>query len=116
MNKKFVALLLLPAMLIVASICLAQSDHDQEQAWLPPSWVFGSGYTPYDYPSSVGSWGYDPFTYYSHQGKTYHPYRYSYIGSAWYPSYYQYNYDYYYPYTYRYYWYPYTYHNGYWWS
>ncbi|MDD4162995.1 MAG: hypothetical protein PHW87_11020 [Methanothrix sp.] len=121
MNKKFVALLLLPAMLLVAPICLAQPDHDKEQVWLPPGWVFGSGYTPYDYPGSVWGWGYDPFSYYSYQGKTYKPYRYSYYyypSSIWYPSYYQYNYDYYYyyPYTYRYYWYPYTYHSGYWWS
>lgn len=116
MNKKFVALMLLPAMLLVAPICLAQSHHDREQVWLPPSWVFGSGYTHYDYPGSVGGWGYDPFSYYSHQGKTYNPYRYSnyyYPGSTWYPSYYRYNY---YPYTYRNYWYPYTYHSGYWWS
>jgi len=78
MNKKFVALLLLPAMLLVASICLAQSDHGHEQVWLPSSWVFGSGYSPYDYPGSVIGWGYDPFSYYSYQGKTYNPYRYSY--------------------------------------
>ena len=117
MNKKLVALLLTLAMLLVAPICLAQSDHHHEQVWLPPSWVFGSGYTPYDYPSSVGGWGYDPFTYYNYQGKTYHPYRYPYYynpGSTWYPSYYQ--YDYYNPYTYRYYWYPNTYYGGYWWS
>ena len=117
MDKKFVALLLLLAMLLVAPICLAQWDHDREQVWLPPSWVFGSGYTPYDYPGSVGGWGYDSFSYYSHQGKTYNPYRdsnYYYPGSTWYPSYYRYNYN--YPYTYRNYWYPYTYHSGYWWS
>jgi len=113
MNKKFVTLLLLPAMLLVAPICLAQSDDDHEQVWRPPNWVFGSGYTSYDYPGSVGHLGYDPFSYYSYQGKTYHPYRYPY---TWYPSYHQYNYDYYYPYTYRDYWYPSTYYSGYWWS
>jgi hypothetical protein len=101
MNKKFLALLLLPAMLLVAPICLAQSDHNQEQVWLPPSWVFGSGYAPYDYPVSLGGWGYDPFSYYNYQGKTYNPYRYSY---------------YYYPYTYRYYWDPYASYRGHWWS
>ncbi len=92
MNKKFVALLLLLAMLPTAPICLAQEDHTQNQ-WRPPSWVFGSGYTPYDYPT----WGYwyDPFSYYSYQGKTYHP------------NYYSYYYN--YPYNYR--WYPYNY----WW-
>jgi len=113
MNKKLVALMLLLAILLITPICMAQpDDDDQEQVWLPPSWVFGSGYSPYDYPSSVWGW-YDPFAYYSRQGKTYHPYIYSYYYYPYstYPYYYQYNY---YPYTYN--WYPYTYHGGYWWS
>ena len=99
MNKKFVALLLLLAVLLIAPSCLAQKDHNQD-LWRAPSWVFGSGYTPSDYyPGSLWGWGYDPFAYYSYQGKTYHPYRYSYY----------YNY----PYAYR--WYPYSYYNDYWW-
>jgi len=113
MSMKFVALLLLPALLLVAPVCLAQSDQDKEQVWRPPSWVFGSGYSPYDYPGSVWGWEGDVFSYYNYQGKTYHPYRYYYPSGVWYPYYYRYGY---YPYTYRYYWYPYTYHNGYWWS
>lgn len=58
------------------------------------------------YPSRIWSWRYDPFSYYSYQGKTYHPYYY-YPGGSLYPSNYL--------YTYRNYWYPYTYHSGYWW-
>ena len=34
----------------------------------------------FDYPSSAWGWRYDPFTYYSYQGKTYDPYGYSYYG------------------------------------
>lgn len=99
MDKKFLILLLLPAMMLLAPVCLAQSD-DQEQVWLPPSWVFGSGYTPSDYLGSAWYRGYDPFYYYSYQGKTYYPYRYSYYyypGSSWYP----YRYSYLYPYNYH---------------
>lgn len=83
MNKKFKALLPLLAMVLVAPICMAQSGDENEDRWLPPSWVFGSGYTPYDYPGSFWDRGYDPFSYYNYQGKTYHPYRYSY--NYWYP-------------------------------
>jgi hypothetical protein len=111
LNKKFVAFLLLPTMLMLASICQAQSDHDQKQVWLPPSWVFGSGYTPYDYHSSLWGWVYDPFSYYNYQGKTYHPFSYSYYHypGIQYPSYaYPYMYP-YYPYTYPYYGYQYRY-------
>ena len=36
MNKKFRGILLLLATLMIAQICLAQSD-DQEQVWLPPA-------------------------------------------------------------------------------
>ena len=55
-------LLLLLAMLLASPICQAQSDDDKEPVLLPPSWVFGSGYAPYDYspysyPGSV--WGWD---------------------------------------------------------
>ncbi len=45
-------------------------------------------------------WGYDPFSYYSYQGKTYHPHLYSYY--------------YYYPHVYH--WYPYPYFRDYWWD
>jgi hypothetical protein len=115
MSMKFAALLLLPALLLVAPVCLAQSDQVKEQVWRPPSWVFGSGYSPYDYPGSVWGWEGDVFSYYNYQGKTYQPYRYYYYpGGVWYPYYYRYGY--YNPYAYRNYWYPYTYHNGYWWS
>ncbi len=104
MNKKFVALLLLLAMLLLAPSCLAQMDHDQgsNNIWLTPSWVFGSGYTPYDYyPSGLWGYGYDPFSYYSYQGKTYNPYRYYY--------------SYQYPYRYSY-WYPFNYYSNDLWS
>jgi hypothetical protein len=37
MSKKFVALLLLTALLLVAPVCFAQSDHEKEQVWLPPA-------------------------------------------------------------------------------
>jgi len=97
MKQKFKVLLLLSATLMIAQICSAQSD-DQEQVWLPPSWIFGSGYTPYDYSGFWGS-GYDSFYYYGYQGKTYYPYRYSnYYSPAgtWYPS----RYSYWYPYNY----------------
>lgn len=60
---------------------------------------YGSSYRP-----RYWSWWDDPFSYYSHQGKTYRPYRYYYYhypGDSWYP------------YTYRYYWYPY--YSPYWW-
>jgi hypothetical protein len=78
---------------------------------------FGQPWVGGNPPSS--NWGreYDPFDYYSHQGKTYHRHIYSnylYPVDSWYPSYYHY-YD-YYPFTYRDYWYPYTYQMGYWWS
>jgi hypothetical protein len=71
-------------------------------------WVGGN-------PSS-SNWGrgFDPFSYYNYQGKTYHRYIYGdylYPGSYRYPLYYG-----YYPYAYRYYSYPYAYHSGYWWS
>ncbi len=109
------ALLLLLAMFLVAPVCLAQPN-DQGQVWLPPSWVFGSGYTPSDYSGSMGSWGYDPFSYYNYQGKTYYPYNpyyYYYPGSTSYP----YSYSYWYPYNiygYPYaYWYPYNYYSNY---
>jgi hypothetical protein len=62
-------------------------------------------------PSSNWGRGFDPFSYYNYQGKTYHRYLYSdylYPGNHWY-SYYG-----YYPYAYRYYWYPYPYRSGYW--
>jgi len=102
MNKKFWALLLFLATLLVAPVNLAKSD-DGEDQWLPPSWVYGSGYSPYDYPGSVWGGWYDPFSYYGYQGKTYHPYRYYYYhypGISWYP----------YSYPYRnYFWYPYGY-------
>jgi hypothetical protein len=101
---KLVASLLLLAMVLAASVCLAQSDN-QEQVWHPPYWVWGSGYTLSDHPSSVVGPVYDPFDYYSYQGKTYYPYRYSYYhypGSTWYPYRY-------------YYWYPYNYYSNYWW-
>ncbi len=114
MNNKFIALLLLLSPALVVSVCLAQSV-DQEQVWLPPSWVWGSGYTPADYPSSASGWAYDPFYYYSYQGKTYYPYRYafySYPGGIGYP----YDYAYLYPYGYRYPYmntYPYNYYSSY---
>ncbi|HQJ79900.1 MAG TPA: hypothetical protein PLW21_05355 [Methanothrix sp.] len=69
----------------------------------PPSmssYSYGSYYQP-----RVRSWWYDPFNYYSYQGKTYHPYRYYYYH---YPGY-----SWYYPYAYRSYWYPY--YSPYWW-
>ena len=67
----------------------------------PPSlnsFSHGSFYQP-----RYRDWWNDPFSYYSHQGKTYRPYRYYYYypGDSWYP------------YTYRYYWYPY--YSRYWW-
>lgn len=101
MNKILAALLPLLAMILAAPICVAQSDDETGNHWLPPSWVLGSGYTPYDYPGSLWYRGSDPFSYYSYQGKTYHPYRYSYYyypGGAWYP--YSYRYSYWYPYNY----------------
>ncbi len=97
------SLLLLLAMLLLAPNCLAQGDHDMgsNNVWLPPSWAFGSGYTPADYyyPSMWG-YGYSPFAYYSYQGKTYNPYS----------NYYSYQYP-------RYsYWYPYNYYGNDLWS
>lgn len=68
-------------------------------------WVGGNppSFSSFDYPSRVWNRWDDPFFYYGHQGKTYHPYRYSYYpGYNWYP------------YTYRDYWYPYTYYSGHW--
>jgi hypothetical protein len=43
----------------------------------------------FDHPSSAWGWRYDPFTYYSYQGKTYNPHRYFYPytyygGYSWY--------------------------------
>ncbi len=72
-------------------------DHDSgdhNNNWLPPSWAFGSGYTPADYyyPGMWG-YGYSPFAYYSYQGKTYNPYS----------NYYSYQYPYRYSYPYNYY-------------
>jgi len=78
-------------------------------------WVGGNS------PSSnAWGWGYDPFSYYSYQGKTYRPhlyYYYLYPDGVRYPLYYSYDYlnPYIYPY-YSYYWSPYNYHSGYWWS
>lgn len=103
MDNRFVGLLILMALFSIASVCSAQSD-EKGQAWLPPSWVWGSGYTPYDYAGGAYMNGYDPFfygrtynpygnvfSYYSYQGKTYNPYSYYY----WYPySYYNYNWRY----------------------
>jgi hypothetical protein len=50
------------------------------QPWVggnPPS-LNSFGITSFDYPSSVWGWGYDWFSYYNYQGKTYNPYSYSY--------------------------------------
>lgn len=117
MSKKSVALILLPALLLIAPVCLAQTDQGMDQAWRPPNWVSGSGYIPQDYLASawgVRGWEGDVFSYYNYQGKTYRPNRYYYYPSGvWYPYYYRYGY---YPYSYRYYWYPYTYYGDYLWS
>lgn len=121
MNKILVTLLLLLSLLPLAAVCLAQSD-DQEQVWLPPNWVWGSGYTPYDYPVGASGHGYDPFIYYSHPGKTYNPYSdpfiyYNHPGKTYYPysySFYHYPDSAWYPYPY-FYWDPYSYYSDYWW-
>lgn len=73
-------------------------------------WVGG------DFPhSSAWNRGFDPFTYYNYQGKTYRPhlyYYYTYPSGVWYPDYYRsyyyspYTYYYYNPSAYYYYWYP----------
>ena len=50
------------------------------QPWVggnPPS-SNSLGIKSFDYPSSVWGRGYDPFSYYNYQGKTYNSYRYSY--------------------------------------
>ncbi len=111
MDRRIVGLLLLLSLLPVASVCQAQSD-DTEQAWHPPSWVWGSGYTPYDYPGGAYTNGFDPFFYYGLSGKTYNPYGdiftyYGYQGKTYHP----YRYNYWYPQSY---WYPYSYYNYYW--
>lgn len=112
MDKGFVALLLL-LLLPIGLISLAQSN-DQEQIWRPPSWVWGSGYTPSDFYGPWG-YGYDPFYYYSHPGKTYYPYidpftYYNHPGKTFHP--YRFS-NYYYPYDI---WYPYGYYSNYWWN
>lgn len=77
-----------------------------------PAWTGGN--PPYsDYYGSQWAHGYDPFFYYSHAGKTYHPYSdpfiyYSHPGKTFH-SYSDHNY---YPYGI---WYPYSYYNDYWW-
>ena len=112
-DTRIVGLVLLLSLLPIASVCSAQSN-DNEQAWLPPSWVMGSGYAPYDYLGGAMAYGYDPFfyngltghtynpygdifSYYGYQGKTYnpYPYYYGYPQSYWYPQSYGYPYGYY---------------------
>ncbi len=77
-----------------------------------PAWVGGN--PPYSgYYGNHWAHGYDPFYYYSHPGKTYHPYSdpfifYSHPGKTFHPH------------TYHYYyyddmWYPSGYYNSYWW-
>jgi hypothetical protein len=73
MDKRLVTLLLMIFLLPATAVCLAQSS-DQEAAWLPSSWVWGSGYAPYYYPGGAWGYGYGPFTYYSLPGKTFNPY------------------------------------------
>lgn len=70
-------------------------NHGIGQPWVggnPPS------FNSVDYPSRFWGWGYDPFSYYNYQGKTYHPYRHAYYHNP--------GYSWYFPYNYRYYWYP----------
>lgn len=87
-------------------------NHGIGQPWVggnPPS------FNSVDYPSKAWGWGYDPFSYYDYQGKTYHPYRhfyYDYQGKTYDPYIYS---NYYYPYIDQFPWYPHTYHNGYLW-
>ncbi len=118
MGKGIWALLLLLFLIPVATISVAQSD-DQEQIWRPPSWVWGSGYSPYDFYGHPWAYGYDPYYYYSHAGKTYHPYDdpfiyYSHPGKTFHPysDYYYYLDGTWYPYSYGY---PNSYYSNYWW-
>ncbi len=118
MSIRLGILLLLLSLLPPASVCLAQAG-DQEQIWRPPRWVWGSGYAPSDFYGGQWGYGYDPFYYSSHAGKTYRPYSdpfiyYSHPGKTFHP----YSYPYYYPDGAWYpqaYWYPYSYNSYYWW-
>jgi hypothetical protein len=111
MDKRIVALMLLLSLLPVASVCSAQLNN-VGQVWVPPSWVWGNGYTPYYYPGGAFAYGFNPFIYYGQTGKTFNPYGdifayYNYQGKTYnpYPNYYRYPGTYLYPYGYySYYW------------
>lgn len=114
---------LISAVLIISLIgCVAAIDFENGVEMRPGEKAaerlfekgIGQQWTGGNPPISNWGRGFDPFSYYSHQGKTYHRFLnwdYLYPGSYWYTPYYG-----YYPYTYHYYRYPYTYYSGYWWS
>ncbi len=88
--------------LLLAPISFAQDSDDQ--IWLPPSWVYGNGYTPYDYmpysyyndyygnmpyySNSLIGWG-SPYAYYSQYlgGSLNQPYSYGYQYNPYYLMY-----------------------------